>query len=62
MAAFAATCMAGKAFRWHANLDDAIRNDWRLLEKAILQQYDDRGDDTMEAEVASTTSPVDTEK
>ncbi|KAG8896464.1 hypothetical protein FRC00_005922, partial [Tulasnella sp. 408] len=32
-------CFVGDALRWHVSLDSSIREDWSLLEVAILAQY-----------------------
>lgn len=37
--AFASSCLVGDAMRWHASLDSAIQNDWKLLWPALLAQY-----------------------
>lgn len=39
MTAFASACLVGDAMRWHASLDSATQNDWKLLWPAILAQY-----------------------
>ncbi|KAG8945893.1 hypothetical protein FRC00_009899, partial [Tulasnella sp. 408] len=31
--------LAGDALRWYIELDPEIQNDWKLLRKAIMQQY-----------------------
>ncbi|KAG8975982.1 hypothetical protein FRB90_009360, partial [Tulasnella sp. 427] len=33
------TCLTRAALRWYVDLDDDTQNDWKLLRKAILQQY-----------------------
>lgn len=37
--AFASACLVGGAMRWHASLDSATQNDWKLLWPALLAQY-----------------------
>lgn len=32
-------CLAGDALRWHFSLDREIRNDWELLQQAMLARY-----------------------
>ncbi|KAG8892143.1 hypothetical protein FRB99_002922, partial [Tulasnella sp. 403] len=39
MARYAATCFIGSALRWHIKLDKEIRNDWALLEDALIDKY-----------------------
>lgn len=39
MAQFASICLEGDALRWHTKLDNATKNEWPLLEAALLQQY-----------------------
>lgn len=34
-----ASALAGDALRWYIELDDETQNDWKLLRRAILQQY-----------------------
>ncbi|KIO30385.1 hypothetical protein M407DRAFT_20458 [Tulasnella calospora MUT 4182] len=36
---FVSDCFVGDALRWHVSLDSSIREDWKLLEVAILAQY-----------------------
>ncbi|KIO30386.1 hypothetical protein M407DRAFT_20459, partial [Tulasnella calospora MUT 4182] len=36
---FVSDCFLGNALRWHVSLDSSIREDWKLLEVAILAQY-----------------------
>jgi hypothetical protein len=32
-------CFSGEALRWHAQLDGEIKDDWTLLERALLERY-----------------------
>ncbi|KAG9042482.1 hypothetical protein FS837_010811, partial [Tulasnella sp. UAMH 9824] len=36
---FALTRLVGDAMRWHATLDEATQNDWKLFWPAVLAQY-----------------------
>lgn len=36
---FVSDCFVGNALRWHVSLDSGIREDWKLLQVAILAQY-----------------------
>lgn len=39
IAEFAATCLKGGALGWHIGLDDEVQTDWKLLQRALLQEY-----------------------
>jgi hypothetical protein len=39
IARFAGRCMADKALRWHIRLDEATRQDWSLLERALIARF-----------------------
>lgn len=39
IAELAATCLKGDALLWHIGLDDNVQADWKLLQKALLQEY-----------------------
>ncbi|KAG9018602.1 hypothetical protein FRB90_011209 [Tulasnella sp. 427] len=41
IAEYASICFAKKALRWYETLDEETRNDWTLLKRAILDQYDE---------------------
>jgi hypothetical protein len=32
-------CFEGEALRWHVELDDDVKRDWKQLEKALLRKY-----------------------
>ncbi|KAG8895850.1 hypothetical protein FRC00_006805 [Tulasnella sp. 408] len=38
-AAFASSCFCGTALRWFEDLDETVQSDWKLLRRAILQQW-----------------------
>lgn len=39
MARYATTRLQGRAMRWHAGLDSAVKMDWELLVQAILREW-----------------------
>lgn len=39
MASYAATCFSGPALRWHTQLDNNVKQDWALLETALLERF-----------------------
>ena len=39
IAAYAASRLSGKALRWFARLDNAVKADWSALQVALLDQY-----------------------
>ncbi|KAG8894527.1 hypothetical protein FRB99_001199 [Tulasnella sp. 403] len=39
MALFASTCLSGKALRWHKKLDKETKENWDLLETALLEKW-----------------------
>jgi len=43
IARFVATCVVGDALRWHATLDFEVRNNWELLQQAMLSRYSSSG-------------------
>lgn len=53
MARFATTCFRGRAMRWHAKLDVAVRRDWDLLVPAILDEWPMEVNDGNREEVAA---------
>jgi len=64
IAQYASTGFSGDALRWHTTLDDSTRQDWSLLEKALLKQYQ-RPEDTItdtdvvqSPTVSTPTSPL----
>lgn len=40
IASFASICFAKRALRWYERLDAETRNDWELLKRAILDEYE----------------------
>lgn len=36
---FVSDCFVGEALRWHVTLDSRVREDWKLLQVAILAQF-----------------------
>ncbi|KIO17952.1 hypothetical protein M407DRAFT_32367 [Tulasnella calospora MUT 4182] len=38
---FVSICFAKKALRWYVRLDPETRNDWELLQRAILDEYEE---------------------
>lgn len=39
MASFAGTCFSGLTLRWHSQLDNSVKQDWALLEPALLERF-----------------------
>jgi len=69
IAQFAAISFSGKALRWHNGLDEATRQDWGLLEKAMLLEYTsddkekkDKGDNQGSSSSAATVAPAKSKK
>ncbi|KAG8903084.1 hypothetical protein FRB99_003757 [Tulasnella sp. 403] len=64
MARYATTCFSGDALRWHIKLDKEIKNDWSLLEDALIDKYPrvnkERPLDETTANSASTTASIPT--
>ncbi|KAG8911229.1 hypothetical protein FRC01_005835, partial [Tulasnella sp. 417] len=40
IADFVSVCFAKKALRWYERLDEEIQDDWKLLKRAILDEYE----------------------
>ncbi|KAG8941820.1 hypothetical protein FRC04_004062 [Tulasnella sp. 424] len=40
IAEFVSICFAKKALRWYERLDEDTQNDWRLLKRALLDEYE----------------------
>lgn len=38
---FVSVCFAKKALRWYERLDEETQNDWKLLRRAILDEYEE---------------------
>lgn len=51
IADFVSICFAKKALRWYERLDEETQNDWKLLKRAILDEYE-------EASLPSSTVPT----
>ncbi|KAG8913739.1 hypothetical protein FRC01_004410, partial [Tulasnella sp. 417] len=45
IATYAATRLSGKALRWYARQDKAVKLDWSALQVALLDQYPPSDDD-----------------
>ncbi|KAG9049008.1 hypothetical protein FS837_011482 [Tulasnella sp. UAMH 9824] len=43
MVAYAESCLAGEALRWHACLDSDTQENWKKLQQALLLQYPRNG-------------------
>lgn len=39
IARYVATRVVGVALRWHASLDRSVRDDWELLQQAMLAKF-----------------------
>ncbi|KAG8898452.1 hypothetical protein FRB99_007433, partial [Tulasnella sp. 403] len=38
-AKFATACLGGEALRWHLTLDEETQDDWKELEKALVERF-----------------------
>ncbi|KAG8901307.1 hypothetical protein FRC01_009885, partial [Tulasnella sp. 417] len=41
IADFVSVCFAKKALRWYERLDEETQNDWKLLKRALLDEYEE---------------------
>lgn len=46
---FVAARVVGEALRWHASLNQEVRNDWELLQQAMFVRYPTRNDEEIPA-------------
>ncbi|KAG9040856.1 hypothetical protein FS837_013005 [Tulasnella sp. UAMH 9824] len=57
IAAYAATRLSGKALRWYAQQDKAIKLDWSALQVALLNQYPPSDDEDEDAAIGLRAQP-----